>query len=168
MFTMNRSRDILLVICFFTFSLTAVSQPVQQWSLSDLRQAIEKAEQPTVINFWATFCKPCMAEMPHFQKLANQYKEKGLTMIFVSLDLPEAYPHRIRSFINRLQITSPVAFLNETNADEFCPVADPSWTGAIPATLFINPHTGYRKFFEESMDEQQLKKMLMEMLADQK
>lgn len=155
---------IFFVLVFITAATTANSQEVAEWKLADLEKAVDSASQPTVINFWATFCKPCIAEMPHFQKLAGKYKEKGLSLIFVSLDLPEAYPEKIRSFMKRLQVSSPVAFLNETNADEFCPAVDLSWSGAIPATLFINPKTGYRKFLEQGLDEASLEKELQLLL----
>ena len=162
---MTGSLPKIFFIVVFTMAVTtARTQEVAEWKLADLEKAVDSASQPTVINFWATFCKPCIAEMPHFQKLAGKYKEKGLSLIFVSLDLPEAFPDRIRSFMKRLQVSSPVAFLNETNADKFCPAVDLSWSGAIPATLFINPKTGYRKFLEQGLDEASLEKELQLLL----
>ncbi|MGV3527363.1 MAG: TlpA disulfide reductase family protein [Flavisolibacter sp.] len=162
---MTGSLPKIFFIVVFTMAVTtARTQGVAEWKLADLEKAVDSASQPTVINFWATFCKPCIAEMPHFQKLAGKYKEKGLSLIFVSLDLPEAFPDRIRSFMKRLQVSSPVAFLNETNADEFCPVVDLSWSGAIPATLFIYPKTGYSKFLEQGLDEASLEKELQLLL----
>ena len=66
------------------------AQTIPVWKLADLKKAIHESKEPTILNFWATFCKPCVAELPHFQALANQYKAKGVKLIMVSLDLKEA------------------------------------------------------------------------------
>ena len=166
MFMMGSLPKIFFIVLFTIAISAARSQEVAEWKLADLEKAVDSASQPTVINFWATFCKPCIAEMPHFQKLADKYKEKGLSLVFVSLDLPEAYPERIRSFIKRLKVSSPVAFLNETNADEFCPIVDPSWSGAIPATLLVNNKIGYRRFFEAQISEDQLEKLINGLIGE--
>jgi thiol-disulfide isomerase/thioredoxin len=125
---------------------------------------MENSEAPTIINFWATFCKPCIAELPHFQKLANKYKERGVKLVFVSVDLKEAFPKRILAFAKKLKITSTVVYLDETNADLFCPAVDSSWSGAIPATIFINNRTGYKRFFEEELPKEKLEKEIMALL----
>lgn len=139
-------------------------QTVSAWKLPDLKAAMQNAKEPTIINFWATFCKPCLAELPHFQVLANKYKAKGLKLVMVSLDLKETYPAKIAAAAKKLKLTSPVVFLNETNADVFCPAVDSSWSGVIPATLFINKAKGYRRFVEEELSkegfEAEIKKML--------
>lgn len=158
-----------LIKCVFLFlflyqGIGAYAQKVPVWKLTDLTSAIANAKQPTIFNFWATFCKPCIAELPHFQALANDYKSKGLNLVMVSLDLKEAYPKTVVSFVNRLKLTSQVVFLDESNADLFCPAVDSSWSGAIPASLFVNPQTGYRKFLEEELSKEKLEKQILEML----
>lgn len=142
----------------------AFGQTVPSWKLADLKAAIRNAKEPTIINFWATFCKPCIAELPHFQALASTYKTKGLKLFLVSLDVKEAYPAKIVSMAKGLKLTSPVLFLNETDADVFCPAVDSSWSGAIPATLFINNAKGYRRFFEEELSKEKLEAEIKKML----
>jgi hypothetical protein len=61
-------------------------------------------------------------------------------------------------------VNAPVIWLDETNADIFCPKIDSTWDGAIPASLFFNPKTGYRKFYEEQITHAQLKKEIMAIL----
>jgi thiol-disulfide isomerase/thioredoxin len=134
------------------------------WKLADLQKAM-RTDQPTIINFWATFCKPCIEEMPYFQEMANKYRSKGVNLVFVSLDVKEAYPAKLKNFLNKRKINQPVAFLDETDADLFCPAVDEKWSGAIPATLFINNKKGYRKFFEDQLSKEQLEKHILEMLA---
>src|SRR5438105_10833554 len=127
---MKRNRFILVVL-LFTISTILNAQTIQKWKLKDLEAAITNARQPTIFNFWATYCVPCMKELPHFQQLVDEYKKEGVILILVSLDLPEAYPQKIKSFIISHNIKASVAFLDEPNADDFCPVVDKSWSGAI-------------------------------------
>ena len=140
-------------------------QDIPKWKISDLETYIKNSNKPTVVNFWATFCKPCIAEIPHFQKLAGQYEKDRVQLLLVSLDMEEMYPAKIKTFADKFEFTAPIVFLNETNADIFCPKIDEKWSGAIPASLFINNKTGYRKFFEEEMSEQRFETELKTLVA---
>ena len=160
----------LLLILSVGFS-NAEGQDISKWKITDLETYIKNSTKPTVVNFWATFCKPCIAEIPHFQTLVKQYEKDSVQLLLVSLDMEEMYPAKIKSFADRFKFTSPIVFLNETNADIFCPKIDEKWSGAIPATLFINNKTGYRKFFEEEMSEQKFEtelKILIKVDANKK
>jgi len=70
--------------------------------------------------------------------------------------------------MSRRKIKAPVLWLNETNADYFCPKIDPRWSGVIPASVFINNTTGYRSFFEGQMSHKELKKEIMAILEKKK
>ncbi len=144
---------VILVICS-CFTLEA--QQAKKIKIVDLEKTIDETNTPLVINFWATFCKPCLEELPYFQKLPGKYGKEGLTVLLVSLDMKDAYPAKVNSYIKKQKITIPTAWLDETNADYFCPKVDESWSGAIPATLFINKQAGYRKFTEEQLTEAEL------------
>ena len=156
------------IICgallFFAFTTNAAAQSIPKWKLNDLKAAISTADKPTIFNFWATFCKPCVEEVPYFQQVVKKYDSAGVRLVLVSLDLSEAYPKQISSFAAKHDFTSPIKFLNETNADIFCPVVDTSWSGAIPASLFVNNKTGYRKFFEEQLSKQKLEMEIRNMI----
>lgn len=148
------------LFCFFS----SKAQEIAKWKLADLKSAISKADRPMVFNFWATFCKPCLAELPYFEQLIKKYDSSGVQLVLVSLDLPDAYPQKIRSFAKQHRFISPLKFLDETNADLFCPAVDSGWSGSIPASLFINNKSGYRRFFERALSretfEAELKKMI--------
>lgn len=148
----------LFFLMVLGFSMAA--QEIPKWKLSDLQTAIEKSERPTIFNFWATFCRPCIAEIPYFQELVKKYDSAGVQLILVSLDLSEAYPAQIKKFAGKRKFTAPIKFLDETNADLFCPAVDKNWSGAIPASLFINNKTGYRKFFEAELSREKLEREL--------
>lgn len=158
----------LLFSAFFIFIFDAQSQKISSWKLADLKSAMNDSKEPVIINFWATFCKPCIAELPHFQALANKYKDEGVKLILVSVDLKEAFPEKVTSFAKKLLLTSPVVFLDESNADLFCPAVDSSWSGAIPASIFIDNRTGFRKFIESELSREKLEAEIKSMLEYKK
>jgi len=155
----------IILLFVFAFSLTSANaQEIKKWKVQDLEAAIKNSDKPTIINFWATFCKPCIEELPYFQETAKKYDSAGVQLILVSLDLPQAYPKKISAFAAKNKIKAPIVFLDETNADLFCPRVDPSWSGAIPASLFVNNKTGYKKFFEDQLSKEQVEKEIISMI----
>ena len=144
---------LLLMIC----SLSGAAQVIPKWKASDLTKAIAEAEGPTIFNFWATFCAPCIEELPYFQELVAKYKDSGVKLVLVNLDMAATYP-KIGGFAKRFSIKAPIVFLNETDADLFCPIVDPKWSGAIPASLFVNNKSGYRRFYEDQIAKEDLEK----------
>jgi FixJ family two-component response regulator len=99
--------------------------------------------------------------MPHMLALAEQYRDKDVKLLLVSLDMPEMYPKKLQRFIKKKKFKAPVVWLNEANADIFCPAIDAKWSGSIPATLFMNTVTGYRKFVEGPMSSEVLEKAII-------
>jgi len=155
----------LIFLLLFSCTLTTVSaQEIKKWKLQDLEAAIKNTDKPTIINFWATFCKPCIEELPYFQKAVKKYESEGVQMLLVSLDMRQAYPKKITAFAAKNKISAPIFFLDETDADLFCPRVDETWSGAIPASLFINNKTGYRKFFENQLSKEQVEKEIISMI----
>jgi thiol-disulfide isomerase/thioredoxin len=147
---MKRLLSLLIVLLIYFCS--AAQGDIPKWKVEQLESFLKQTNKPTIVNFWATFCKPCIEEIPYFQKMVSKYKDTGVQLLLVSLDLPDAY-NNIKPFATKRRITAPIVFLDETNADIFCPKVDERWSGAIPATLFINPKTGYRAFFEDQLSE---------------
>lgn len=127
---------------------------------------VQRMNQPNdttyIINFWATFCKPCVEEIPGFLKVVEKYKKQKVKLILVSLDLPSYYPKRIADYVAKNKWKASIVWLNETNADIFCPMIDSSWSGAIPATVIVNAKRGYKKFWEGDMKEAAFEKELKE------
>jgi thiol-disulfide isomerase/thioredoxin len=147
-----------LVTIFLLFNLFSYAQEIKSMKISELEAFIQSRTKPTVINFWATWCAPCVEEMPWFNKIVNQNKD--VELVFVSLDNNRAYPGRIQSFISAKNINATLIWLNETNADIFCPRIDKKWEGSIPATLFVNRSRNYRRFIESQLSPGELRKQL--------
>lgn len=158
----------MAIVFVFGLNSSAGAQEVPVWKMADLQKAMDTATVPTVFNFWATFCKPCIAELPHFQAAANRYKAEGLRVVLVSLDLREAYPKTVTAFVKKHKLTAPVVFLDETAADLFIPLVDSTWSGAIPASLFLYPPTQYRQFIEEELSREKLEGEIRKMFATKK
>ena len=103
-----------------------------------------------IINFWATWCAPCVKEMPDFQKVADKYKNHKIKFLFVSLDMPNLLESRLLPFIEKYSITSEVVLLDDPNANAWIDKVDSSWTGSIPSTLIYTKNT--RKFHETPLN----------------
>src|SRR5688572_27665356 len=127
---------VLLLFCFF--SIQAHAQNIAKWKVADVEKYLTSSDGVVVVNMWATFCKPCVAEIPGFIKITNQYKKDKVQLLLVSLDLPSLYPKKIASFAKKHKFDSRIVWLDETDADYFCPKIDKAWSGSIPATLFLN------------------------------
>jgi thiol-disulfide isomerase/thioredoxin len=153
-----------ILIILFLFLGTNAQAQIKAIKITDLEKTIKESKSPLIINFWATYCVPCIEEMPYFQQLAQKYKSKGVSLLLVSLDLKAAYPHKVNAMAKKLKLTAPVAWLNETNADYFCPRVDSSWSGGLPASLFVSNATGYRKFYEDEFSKEKLEKEIQAML----
>jgi thiol-disulfide isomerase/thioredoxin len=137
------------------------SQAIPKWKIEDVVRSFSAKNDTTyVVNFWATFCKPCIEEIPDFIKTVEKYKSKKVKLLLVSLDLPSYYPAKIAAFAKKNNYKTNIAWLDETNADHFCPMIDAKWSGAIPATIIVNNKTGYRKFFEDQVSAEDFEAVL--------
>ena len=109
-----------------------------------------------VINFWATWCKPCIEEMPFFQELHNDFKDQKVKVVLVSLDFPDKIQSHLIPFIKRNNLTPQVILLDDPYENEWIPKVDSSWSGAIPATLIYKKNK--RAFYEQSFTKESLYK----------
>lgn len=125
--------------------------------IDQLVQMIDTSTQPLIVNFWSTWCKPCIHEIPWFEKIVAEFKKEGVKLLLVSLDFREDYPWKLQQFVSRQKYQSKVVWLNETNADFFCPRIDSAWSGSIPSTLMVNNNKNYRQFFEHQLKEERFR-----------
>lgn len=109
-----------------------------------------------IYNFWATWCAPCVKEMPYFEKLKSE--DGSIELYFISMD-DGRKPERVTDFIQKRNITAPVYLLNDVDYNKWIDKVDPSWSGAIPATLFIKSN-GERFFHEGELTEAELKSLI--------
>jgi thiol-disulfide isomerase/thioredoxin len=115
-----------------------------------------------VVNFWATWCAPCIKEMPHFEKINALYKEENVEVLLVSLDFPFQYDKKLKPFIKEHDLQSRVVALDDPDMNTWMPKVDESWTGAIPITIIYN--RAKRQFYERSFTYDELETELKQFL----
>lgn len=98
-----------------------------------------------VINFWATWCRPCISEMPYFEQLARETADQDLQVIMVSLDRPGDVRTKLKDFHKQRPMVLPVIALTDDDFRSWVRRVDDGWTtGSIPVTLVYRG--GQRKF----------------------
>jgi thiol-disulfide isomerase/thioredoxin len=163
----------ILIICYVFFSCskvkkedkkqaastTTASIKVKSLTYSELKPFLEKKDNKTyVINFWATWCGPCVKELPYFERINKQYTNKNVEVLLVSLDFPKQLEKQLIPFIKKNKLQSKVVLLDDVNENYWIKAIDSTWTGAIPATIIYNKNS--RKFYEKSFDYKALEKEL--------
>src|SRR5690625_241885 len=103
---------------------------INKYNESETIQLSDLRGKGVMLNFWATWCKPCEREMPYMQELYPVYKERGIEIVAVSLDSTELVVDR---FIDKYDLTFPIPH------DKTGEVRDLYKIGPIPSSIFINP-----------------------------
>ncbi len=111
-----------------------------------------------VVNFWATWCKPCIEELPFFERVNAEQKENNVEVILVSLDMPSMWKSRLEPFVEKKALKSKVVILDDPKQNEWIPKVAEEWGGGIPATLIYNKND--RSFYERGFTYEELNKEL--------
>ncbi len=158
---LNRSdiKYFLLLILLPCMSTIGNAQEIPSVKMDDVVKMIDTSKGPLIINFWASWCKPCIQEIPGFEKQVSLAGDK-VKLVLVSLDFSEDYPDKLKVFVSAQKYASSILWLSEKDANSFCPKIDNEWEGGIPATLFVNRSKNYRHFVNVPMSEEQFKKEL--------
>ena len=96
----------------------------------------ENNSKPLVVNFWATWCAPCVKELPYFEKL-NQ-ENTNVKVILVSLDFEKQVESKLIPFLKKKKIASTSIYLADKEYNSWLPKIDKNWSGSIPATVIFN------------------------------
>ena len=91
-----------------------------------------------VLNFWATWCAPCIKELPYFEEVNKQSEDKNTEVILVSLDFPSQIETKLKPYLKRNKIKSKVILLDDSKMSTWVPKVSERWDGGIPATLIVN------------------------------
>ena len=141
---------------FFLFSLLLRAQTVPSLSYTELKPLINQSgDKIYVVNFWATWCAPCIKELPYFESLNLR---EDVEVLLVSLDFPKHKESRLLPFIKKNKLQSKVVLLDDADENYWINDINSDWSGALPATLIYTQKQ--RGFYEESFPAPKLDKLL--------
>lgn len=160
-----KSIILLLFSIFLSCANLAFAQKVSFLNLNQLENRIAVGKDTVyVINFWATWCPPCVKELPNFEKLGAQYKNTSTKVILLSLDFKSNLENSVKPFVSKNKIQSEVYVSKESSQQKFIERVSKNWSGSLPATLIINKTKGIRNFYEQDFTFEELEKVYLENL----
>ena len=147
---LNRTLKILFIGLYLSVCQGfGQAEKVKIIKFEDLRKMMNHVSDTTlVVHFWATWCKPCVEELPNLEKLSKEYATKKIHFVMVSMDFPKDINEKVIPFISKNDISSEVVLLDEPDYNAWIDDVDKEWSGAIPATLILNLMMRKRIFFE--------------------
>ena len=152
---MHLKQVIIFLLLFLP--VEAFSQQVKLLTVDELDRRVKQGRDTTyVVNFWATWCAPCIKELPHFEKLQQEKKNDKLKVLLVSVDFKNRLEKSVVPFVKKRNLKNEVFLLDEKDEQEYIDRIDKSWSGAIPATLFVQGNK--RKFIEKEFTYEDLLK----------
>lgn len=154
----------LLLATTGLFAQQTDTPKVRVLKIAELEQAFRQGgDTLTVYNFWATWCRPCVAELPYFEKLNESASGRPLRVVLVSLDFRSELDKSLIPFLKKNGIKSTV-WLLEGKPVEFIDRISRAWSGSIPASLFVRPSRKTYVFKEQDFTLEELNAIVNELL----
>ena len=122
----------------------------------------KRDDKTYVVNFWATWCAPCIKELPYFEELNKNYEGENVEVILVSLDFPNQYEKKLKPFIKKHDLRSKILVLDDIDQNRWIPEIDENWDGAIPVTIIYNKNK--REFYDRTFTYAELETELKQFL----
>ncbi|NEU07386.1 TlpA family protein disulfide reductase [Flavihumibacter sp. R14] len=160
-------KKYFIILCLF-FPLSLFGQTVSLLTVNQLDNRLSVGKDTVyLVNFWATWCAPCIEELPHFEKLADTMNGKPVKVLLVSLDFKSKLETVVRPFVKKLQISNEVYLLNEKSQQDYIDRIDKNWSGAIPATLVVNTKRRIRTLVEKELTYDELLNLYKTNISDE-
>ncbi|TGE04928.1 TlpA disulfide reductase family protein [Hymenobacter fodinae] len=143
------------------FAVPGLAQQVAVIKLPELQKRLSRPNDTTyVVNFWATWCAPCVKELPHFDQLSTTYAKQKVKVLLVSMDYASQLDNKVKPFVQKRGLKSEVVLLNEPDPNSWMDKVDSKWTGALPFTIIVNNARNKRTTFEQELTAQELNKQV--------
>ena len=149
-----RSLSIFVILLIFS-CINPSKNTIEIVDFDGLYSKIDLSVDKTyVINFWATWCAPCVKELPHFEEVNKEFKDKNTEVILVSLDFPSQMENKLKPYLKKNKIRSKVILLDDSKMNTWVPKVSKDWGGGIPATLIVN--SSNYNFYPKSFNKKEL------------
>jgi thiol-disulfide isomerase/thioredoxin len=162
----KKSSDVINVISNKEINVSiedATEVNLEVYDFNGFKKFLNKKDDKIyVVNFWATWCAPCVKELPYFEDINQVYQSKNVEVILVSLDFPHLYDSKLKPFIKDNNLKSKVIALDDADMNTWIPQIDKNWSGSIPATIIYNKNDS--KFFEQSFTYEGLENEIIKLL----
>ncbi len=141
----------------FTLPLFVQAQSIEVIDFPQFEERVNRSHDTLYIyNFWATWCGPCIKELPYFTQLEANYSGQNVKVEYISLDLIEQLDNAVKLMVSKKLPNSRVLLLNAPKYHEWIDQVHPDWSGAIPATLFSYNNREIYKFQQKSFTYEEL------------
>jgi thiol-disulfide isomerase/thioredoxin len=159
-------RTFIVIIILLTGGISSLTaQKINRIGIAELEEILASpADELHVVNFWATWCPPCVTELPYFEKLSGEYQGQGVRFILISLDFPSQIESRLIPFLEANKIRADVRVMTNIDYNSWIEKVDASWQGNIPVTLFFNNAQKARYFHPEELEEDKLRELIIKYL----
>jgi len=145
----------VLLLFFLLSDFQVAGQNVAKIDSDDLLEILGRKNDTTyVVNFWATWCSPCVKEIGFFEELYQESQAKNIEVFLVSLDFPDRADKQLLPFLREKYIEAPVLLMTDLDYNSWIDQVDHGWSGAIPATLIYN--RSVRIFLEQELTRDEL------------
>jgi len=141
------------------------SQDVQVIQINKLENLLNSPGDTTyVLNFWASWCGPCIKELPIFEQVSNEYAGRKVSVVFINLDKLDILETKVKPILTKNSIKSRVLLLNEPDANTWIDKVSPEWEGSLPYTIILNNKKNKRVNIENAVTKEELEKEIQPFL----
>lgn len=146
----------MLIYFVMLFPCYLLSQQVTVINFAQLESMMKNNRNDTlhIYNFWATWCAPCVKELPLFEALKTKESNTPIKVYLISLDFKKSYEKQLVPFVKNKKLQWPVYLLAEPNSNSWIDKVNQEWSGAVPATLMI--HQNKTSFYEQAFENDEL------------